>query len=125
MTYKSHPRHPLETILSLTFTFFLISFVCSLCVGNYLRASRARERQSGRREERKRREERRRRIREAGGGQYSGSDFTSYAESVNVNHNGGINTASKRPDSDLVDLEGGRRNDNDASSSLITGMMSA
>jgi len=44
--------------MALTVLFFLIGFVLSLCVGNYLRASRARERQMKRREERKEREAR-------------------------------------------------------------------
>ena len=58
MTYRSRGRSTIEMVLSIGFSAFLFCFIAVLCVGNYLRASRAGERQRHRRiatQERRRR----------------------------------------------------------------------
>jgi len=49
MTYKSRGRSLGELMVAVAFAGFLIGFVAVLCVGNFLRAKRAMERQRSRR----------------------------------------------------------------------------
>ena len=135
MTYKSHARHPLETGLAIIFTATLISFICSLCVGNYLRACRARERQRGRREARAQKEERRRRRDVEEGEERTfeaDSDFTGMVEGgahvrpqhsfspETDNDNDSINTGITQHSSSPETY-----NDNDSINTGITGLLSA
>lgn len=49
MTYRSRGRSIIELVFAVTFVGFLVGFIAVLCIGNYLRARRAMERQRQRR----------------------------------------------------------------------------
>jgi len=94
MTYKARGRSLFELVVAVTFAGFLVGFVTVLCVGNYIRAKRAMERQRARRLEKQILEKNTSMTSERSYSPYNSSHTSSMAhwDSTNINNNGSERT---------------------------------